>query len=156
MKTIVALVDLTDASAKVLNYTQELASALGSEVVLLHVMPMEFPVAAYGVEAPPIPIDPSPTRLRENESRMNEMLQVLSQGGITATALQARGPVASTVLNETSRLKADLVIMGSHHHSALYHLFVGSTTADVLKRAPFPVLVVPCDEPESGESQSQG
>jgi len=33
--------------------------------------------------------------------------------------------------------------MGSHHHSALYHLIVGTFTSNVLKRATCPVMVVP-------------
>lgn len=148
MKTIVALVDLTDASTKVLNYAQTLASALGSQVVLLHVVPYELPIAAYGAEIPPIPIDPSPATMRENQARLDELLHSFTQSGISATALQSKGPVADTLLAECSRLHPDLVIMGSHHHSALYNLFLGSTTADVLKRAPFPVFVVPCDAPE--------
>lgn len=145
MKTIIALVDFTDASSKVLNYTQTLASALGSQVVLLHVVPFELPVAAYGAEIPPIPLHPSPATLQANQANLDDMMQSLTHYGINVSALQARGTVADTVLAETSRLKADLVIMGSHHHNALYNLFVGSTTAEVLKSASFPVLVVPCD-----------
>lgn len=148
MKTIVALVDLTDASAKVLSYTQTLASALGSQVVLLHVVPFEFPIAPYGAEIPPIPIEPSPATIQENQARMDDLLHSFTQSGVSATGLQSKGPVAATVLAESSRLHADLVIMGSHHHSALYNFFLGSTAADVLKRASFPVLVVPCDVPE--------
>lgn len=151
MKNIVVLVDLTDASQKVLNCAQTLASALGSHVVLLHVMPLDLPIAAYGAEIPPMPIEPSPATIRENQARLDELLQSFTQRAASATALQSKGSVAATVIAESTRLNADLVIMGSHHHSALYNLFLGSTTADVLKRATFPVLVVPCDVPEQEE-----
>ena len=31
-------------------------------------------------------------------------------------------------VKETKKLKADLIILGSHHHSALYNLLVGCMT----------------------------
>lgn len=148
MKTIVALVDFSDASSKVLKYAHTLATALGSQVILLHIVPPEVPVALYGAEVPPIPIDPTPATLQSNQKKLDELLHTLTQTGVGAMALQLRGPVAETVEAEISRLNADLVIMASHHHSALYNLFIGSTTADVLKRASFPVLVIPCDPGE--------
>lgn len=146
MKTIVALVDFTEASSKILKHAHTLASALGSEVILMHIVPLEIPVAVYGAEVAPIPLDPTPETLRANQSKLDELMDSLQQLGTKATAVQFKGPVAETVLTETERLNADLVIMGAHHHNALYNLFIGSTTADVLKRAPFPVLVVPCDD----------
>ncbi len=149
MKTIVALVDFTDASSKVLKHAHTLASAFGSQLILMHIVPLEIPVAVYGAEVAPIPIDPSPSTIQANQAKLDELLQAVTRLGVNATAVQFKGPVAETVLTETSRLNADLVIMGSHHHNVLYNLFIGSTTNDVLKRAPFPVLVVPCDVAET-------
>jgi nucleotide-binding universal stress UspA family protein len=145
MKTIVALVDFSDAASKVLKYAQMLASAMSSRVILLHVTPLEIPVATYGAEVPPIPVEPSPETIRADQQRLNDLLHTLTQSGVDATAQQAKGQLAETVLMETSLLKADMIIMGSHHHSALYHFFIGSMTADVLKKATIPVLVIPCD-----------
>ncbi len=145
MKTLVALVDFTDVSSKVLKQTHDLASALGSQVILLHVVPREMPAATYGGEVPLIPIEPSQETIQTDQRRLDALVESLTKLGLDTRALQFKGPVAETVLAETSRLNADLVIMGSHHHSALYNLFIGSFTADVLKRASIPVLVVPSD-----------
>lgn len=147
MKTIVALVDLSDESSKVVKHAHIMASAFGSELILMHVVPPEFPVVAYGGEVPPIPLAPSPEAIRADEARLEELMQPMKKLGVNVRTQQFKGPLAETVLAETKRLNADLVIMGSHHHSALYHLFVGSITTDVLKHASFPVLVVPCDAP---------
>ncbi|OYW31515.1 MAG: hypothetical protein B7Z47_00890 [Chthoniobacter sp. 12-60-6] len=149
MKTIVALVDFTDASSKVLKHAHMLTSAFGSRLILMHIVPLEVPVAVYGAEVAPVPVEPTPSTVVASQTKLDELLQAVTRLGVNATALQFTGPVAETVLAETGRLNADLVIMGSHHHNALYHLFIGSTTNDVLKRAPFPVLVVPCDMAES-------
>lgn len=154
MKTIVALVDLTDASSKVLNHARTLASAFGSEVILLHVVPLQpLTAVSYGNELPPIPIEPSPDVVQADKVKLDELLSSLLCGGVRAKALQFQGPVAETVLEETERLHADLVIMGSHHHGMLYNLFVGSVAADVLRHIDFPVLVIPCDVPK-GDSRA--
>jgi hypothetical protein len=65
--------------------------------------------------------------------------------------------VVTTVMEEVEKMDADLVIMGSHHHSALYNFFIGSVGAELLKRLPFPVLVVPVEvlekEAEAAETK---
>jgi nucleotide-binding universal stress UspA family protein len=148
MKTIIALVDFTAASSKVLDYAQTLATALGSQLILMHVVPFEIPVAAYGAaDIAPIPLPISSETIRAEQTRLDDLLRSLTQRGVNASAIQFTGPLAETVLNQATQAHADLVIMGSHHHSALYNLFIGSVTADVLKRATFPVFVVPCDPP---------
>ncbi|MFN2624413.1 MAG: universal stress protein [Chthoniobacterales bacterium] len=38
---------------------------------------------------------------------------------------------------------ADYIVMGSHGHTALYELLVGSTTHNVLMKASCPVVIVP-------------
>ena len=143
MKTIVALVDLTDASSQVLDQAQKLAAAFSSRVILLHVVPLEPVVGSLGAEVPAIPLPSSRELVHQDKVRLEKFLSSLTAQGTEASALQFEGPVAETVITETEKLGADLIIMGSHHHSALYNLFVGSVTADILKRARFPVLVLP-------------
>jgi nucleotide-binding universal stress UspA family protein len=48
-----------------------------------------------------------------------------------------------TILDQAARVSADYVVMGSHGHTALYDLLVGSTTHGVLLRAPCPVVITP-------------
>ena len=151
MKTIVALIDLTEVTSNILSLAQTLAAALRSHVILLHVVPPVPLVATLGGEMPAIPEPPAPDEVEARKARFQEMLDSLTQNGINATALQFEGPVVGTVLEETQKLNADLVIMGSHHHHAIYNFFVGSVAAELLKRLPFPVLVVPSDVPEKEE-----
>ncbi|WP_422321221.1 universal stress protein [Prosthecobacter sp.] len=103
---------------------------------------------------------PSPTARKTSISRSlscsTVALESCTRQGLDARAVQSRGPISETALAEISRLNADLVIMGAHHHNALYHFFVGSTSADVLKRATFPLLLIPCDIAESDTSAYGG
>lgn len=148
MKTIVALVDFSEVTSKILAMARTLATALQSRVVLLHVIPPEPVVATMGAEAPSIPPPPTREEIEAEKMKLQRLLNSLTDAGVSATALQFEGPVTETVVEETKRLNTDLVIMGSHHHNALYNLFVGSVTSDLLKRLPFPMLVVPADAEE--------
>lgn len=148
MKTIVALVDFTDASSQVLDQAQKFAAAFGSRVILLHIVPPEPIVGTLGAEAPSIPLPSSRELVHLDKARLEQLLLSLTSQGVDASALQFEGPIAETVVMETEKLHADLVIMGSHHHSALYDLFVGSVTADILKAVRIPVLVLPAIVPE--------
>jgi nucleotide-binding universal stress UspA family protein len=151
MKTIVALVDFTEVTSRIVKMAESLAGAMSGHIILLHVVPPEPVVSTLGAEAPAIPQPPSPETMEAEKEKLQELQDVIAGRGLNVTALQFEGPVSETVVEETMKLNADIVIMGSHHHSALYNLFIGSVTADVLKRLPLPVLVVPADIPLGDE-----
>ncbi len=48
------------------------------------------------------------------------------------------------IVDEAARLKADMIIMGSHGRTGLKRLMMGSVTSRVIGHAPCKVLVVPC------------
>ena len=58
-------------------------------------------------------------------------------------ALHIQGSLVEKILTSAETHAADLIVMGSHGHGALYELLVGSVTSGVLHGAKCPVLVVP-------------
>lgn len=57
------------------------------------------------------------------------------------TALAQNSDVASVLLDEADRLKADLLVMGGYGHSRFREWVLGGVTRDILERAQMPVLV---------------
>jgi nucleotide-binding universal stress UspA family protein len=53
-----------------------------------------------------------------------------------------KGPSAEAIANYARETKPDLIIMGSHGHSALGNILMGSTVNGVLARCQIPVLLV--------------
>jgi nucleotide-binding universal stress UspA family protein len=53
------------------------------------------------------------------------------------------GLAVDDILEQAAKYKADYIILGSHGHGALYHLFSGSVVTGILKRAKCPIIVVP-------------
>ena len=142
MKTIVALVDYSDATFKVLKQAHTLAKAFGSHVIIMHVVPLE-PVVVDFVIAPTMLEAPSPEAVKKHQERLLELQESLTKNGVEASTRQFEGAGLEGILAECDKLNTDLIIVGSHGHGPLYNLLVGSVTADLLKRATCPVLVVP-------------
>jgi len=59
-----------------------------------------------------------------------------------ASITVAKMPPKQAILEEAKKCHADLIIMGSHRHSVLSDVMLGSTTLKVLHQATIPVLVV--------------
>lgn len=67
----------------------------------------------------------------------------LDHHGIHAEYLHREGPAAGVVIEEATRWRADLIVMGSRGHSPAGQLALGSVVARVLASTTVPVLVVP-------------
>ena len=59
------------------------------------------------------------------------------------------GNVADVIVTTASRLRSDLVVIGTHGRGRLSHQLIGSVAADVVRNATCPVLVVgpACEAP---------
>jgi nucleotide-binding universal stress UspA family protein len=148
MKTIVALVDFTDVSFKVLKQAYALGKAFGGEVVILHVAPQTRAVGS--IETGDIMTDPSPERLRSDQTKLKGLTDMLLRAGAKVSAEEVQGTAIDKILEESRRLNADLIIMGAHHHVFLYDWFVSDLAVDVVKAVPCPVLVVPNEDWSEG------
>jgi nucleotide-binding universal stress UspA family protein len=59
-----------------------------------------------------------------------------------ARSLHVEGPAAEVLAEAAMAEQADLIVMGSHGHSALANVFLGSVATGVLARCTVPVLLV--------------
>jgi hypothetical protein len=53
------------------------------------------------------------------------------------------GPPADVILQSASRINPDYIVIGSHGHGAMHDLIAGSTTREILRKSPCPVVLVP-------------
>jgi universal stress protein A len=142
MKTILAPVDFSPATARVLDAAIELARAIEGDVVLLHVVQPPMVTSDYGLA-----MENVQEILRVSEqaaARQLAHLQTRLDGsGVPVRTVQVNGAPVAGILEQAQKLTASYVIMGSHGHTAFYDLLVGSTTHGVLKKSPCPVVLVP-------------
>jgi nucleotide-binding universal stress UspA family protein len=111
---------------------------------------LELPTATIGL--PPVTVDIR-TALEIDEA-MQERAQRLAQKGAglardagfesegLAVADDVDVPVSQTIVKVARERDAAAVVVGAHGHGPAAEVILGSTTRDVVRHAPCPVLVV--------------
>jgi nucleotide-binding universal stress UspA family protein len=145
MKTILAPVDFSSATDAVIAEATSLAKAVDGKVVLLTVIQPPAAVADY---APLLQDIAEITAAGEKAAatRLASLQEKLRADGVTSECVQVVGAPVPHIAAEAERVDADYIVMGSHGHTALYELLVGSTTHGILKRAACPVVIVPASK----------
>jgi nucleotide-binding universal stress UspA family protein len=111
----------------------------------------ELPATSIGAPPPPIDIRTALDVDEELAERSQMMAQhgagLAREAGFEAEALAVADdvdmPVAETIVNVASEQSADAIVMGAHGHSRLSQAVLGSTSREVIRRAPCPVVIAP-------------
>lgn len=141
MKNILVALELKGDTTRVLQSAKELAQAVGAKMWLLHVAAPEPDFGGY--EGPQYIRDERAGILKEEHAQLHEMAQALASESLDIQPVMVMGATTETILNEAGRIKADLIVMGTHGRRGLAKAFLGSTSDDVLRANRYPVLVVP-------------
>lgn len=143
MKTVIALVDFSDITPRVLEEATLHARTHGARLVLVHVVPAEPAVVEFGIASPTLLQPPSEKRIAKDYQQLLALRDSLEGSGVQVSAQQLEQADIGKVMDLCHNLAADLIVVGTHHHGALYQFLIGTYTADILKKARCPVLVVP-------------
>lgn len=141
--------DFSAASVEAFAHARDLATAFRdgrSEVVLVHVMEMpQYPTLFEGSALVVPPVD---DRLRDQLRRqLDELAQEhFGRHGVPARALLREGPPTQELLDCAAEEQADLLVIATHGYTGLRHMLLGSTTEQVVRHAPCPVLTVRASE----------
>ncbi len=142
MKTILAPIDFSPASDAVVAQATALVQAVQGRLVLLSVVQPPLITSDYG----PL-VDNIGEIITAAEKSATERLEKIRAHALTAVAVVetelAGGPPVQAITDAATRFSADFIVMGSHGHTALYDLVIGSTTHGVIKRAKCPVVIIP-------------
>lgn len=142
MKTLLVSVDFSAATRAVVNAAVELAAAPAAKLVLHHSLIPAPATTEYGLG-----VDMMRETMLLNEKAALHQLEHLEDEltalGLDVTTELSHGHPATAILDAAKKRRADMIVLGSHGHTAFYELLVGGTTHSVLKKATCPVLVVP-------------
>ena len=86
-------------------------------------------------------------------SLLKKSVQQLAECGIEASYVILKGKPAKNILNYATTWGADLIMLGSHGHSSISTLFLGSTAKEILRRAPCSIEIV---RASSGQCVKEG
>jgi universal stress protein A len=152
MKTILAPIDFSAVSDAVIDAAVLLARAASARIVLLSVVQPPVVTSDYGPMLENIGeiVAASEKTLAR---RLKQLVKRLVAADLPIETVLLTGTPAQLILAQAEVEQADYIIMGSHGHTALYDLLVGSTTHQVLRKAKCPVVIVPSPTKAAGKKK---
>jgi nucleotide-binding universal stress UspA family protein len=142
MKSVLAAVDFSDLTDDVIERAALLARSCSARLWLVHVAASDPEFVGYDV-GPRSTREARATELRDEHRTLQAIAERLRAEGLETVALLVQGPTVETILEQAAKTEADVVVVGSHGHGAVYRVVVGSVTEGVLRKSGRPVLVVP-------------
>lgn len=140
IRRIVCPTDFSPTARHACDYAAELARSFGAELVLLHVIPeLNYPTRSFGmaVAFPHLREElhqRSRDELAAEAKRFDPSLKVVTE--------VRDGISHEQVLDCAKAHQADLIVMGTHGHTGLAHMVLGSTAERVVRMADCPVMTV--------------
>lgn len=125
-RTIVVGYDDKGAARRALDYAVEEAKTSRARLVVLAVA--EMPLNPQGLQtfgtlddspAPTIPIEPPP----ELEAALEHARGIVEAAGVRADYVWSAGDPSGEIVDTARDQKAELVVLGAHHHKGLFGLF---------------------------------
>jgi nucleotide-binding universal stress UspA family protein len=143
LKNIVVATDFGDAADVALTYGRGLARAFGATLHVVHVVDdvgsRAASMAAYGIDFDKLQKDVEESATQKLASQLSD--EDRSQLQARAVVLASATP-AIAITEYAKDQNANLIVVGSHGHGPIAHLFIGSVAERVSRLATCPVLLV--------------
>ena len=148
MEKVLIALDYNPKSEIVAHKGYALAKKLGASVGLLHIISnigyygMQYP-SFLGFNGYAMPMDPSLPETLQNVAReyLTSAKMHLNDPNIE-THIES-GDTAEAILKFSEDWNADILVMGTHSHSTLEKIFVGTVASSILEKTKIPVHLIP-------------
>lgn len=140
-KLVLSPIDFSDSSLEALAVARDIASRYGSEILLVHVVPVIpklpenvgiFHEGAYENDL-----------IHSAELKLADLVAKLKEQGTTArSTVGLANDVAMEILRAAEHERADLIVIATHGMTGWRRLAFGSVTDKVVRTADCPVLVL--------------
>lgn len=140
MKTIIMATDFSDVADNAANYAADMASAIGADLVLLHIY--QIPVAYLEV---PIATEQDGSR-EDAETKLDLLRHQLAMRAAGKLHIKSRFEVGAffpTLDHICEEIKPYAVVMGSQGSTAAQRVFLGGHTVYAMKHLLWPLITVP-------------
>ena len=132
--------DLSDISASIYTVAADLAARTKSEMIVAHIAsPEEYAETLREVH---LSVDEYLERFRST-IRFAVRKAIGENVPMQAEVVMRGRTVAADLLDLASRLRVNLIVMGTHGRTGLPRVLLGSVAEEVVRHATLPVLVVP-------------
>ena len=132
---ILCAIDLEKASDRAFDRALNLAIISDAKLHLLHAIPANVPFSSRAAE-----------RLRY----LTKLRERAAAAGVSVRVEEQHGDPARVIVLHANARKVDLLVLGSNRRRGWRRLREGSISERVLRRAAWPVLIVPFDARRAG------
>lgn len=155
MKKVLIGIDYNPNSEGVVRKGYELAKKLGAEVCLIHVL---ADVSYYGVNYPSFMGYEGYNEMAVDLNVISELREVARDYVETAakhlndpqvSTHMTEGPTSSAILTYAKEWNADMIVLGTHSHSVLEKVLMGTTASHILEKTEIPVYLIPIKKEDS-------
>jgi len=142
-KHILVPIDFSQLSIQAVDLAKNLASASGATVHLAHVHQLYSPAGLTATMPLAMPFSVPDYEQEIEKRRTNQLRELAAQHQLQRPVCHicTGAPAYDELCNLAKEIPADLIVMPTHGHTGLKHLFLGSTAERVIQHAPCPVLV---------------
>ena len=132
IKKVLCAIDLTKASRNAFDRALSIARASKARLYIFHAVPAN---------------DRFSSRQRERLELLTSLRERAEREGVPVRTVEQHGDPARTIVLHANARKADLVVLGSNRRRGWQRFREGSVGERVLRRAAWPLLIVPRDLP---------
>jgi nucleotide-binding universal stress UspA family protein len=137
---ILVPMDFSAPSEAAFVYALKLAKISGAMIHVCHVIPVPHMLDAFyehGLEQPE-----SVNRIKQRARKRIKELALSAGADIAVRVHFCEGEALNGVLEQATKLKPDLIVMGTHGRRGAKRFFLGSVAEGVVRRASCPVLTL--------------
>jgi len=141
MRNLLVSVDLSEMSGAVVERAACIAQSFASKLWLMHVAPSSKSSAPFNLDRDILRAQVA-NQLRLQRHQLQNLADQLRRDRIHVVTRFVSGTVSTTILAEAERIRAELIILGSHGHGNVYHALFGGVGQKVMRKATCPVMLV--------------
>jgi nucleotide-binding universal stress UspA family protein len=142
-KTILVPLDGSLRAEYALPIAARIARHTGGMLVLVRVVSFATEYwPAVPAPMPPVMRSAVDGELQEAALYLKQVAASAELAGIEAITIARHGVAAPVILATATECHADLIVMGSHGHTGIAHVLLGSVAEKIARHATVPVLVV--------------
>ena len=142
INSILYTTDFSKLSEWALGYAIYLARKCSAQLHCVHVVDDSYQYWLT-LDAAAIPAGPPVEQLAEAaEKQLAEFVASKVPAELTAVKKIVRGRPFVEIIRYAREKKVDIIVMGTHGHSGLTHILMGSVAEKVVRKSPCPVLTI--------------
>jgi len=142
-ENVLVAIDFSDTSTRALRAGIAMAQTSGAKITLLHVgISQAIMISQVWMDAmSPAMIEIHDRIARESQRELDRLMRDEVPEPLRGQALLREGIADSTIVQQVSLGSYDLVVMGTHGHTGMQRVILGSVAERVLRHSPVPVLI---------------